>query len=299
MIFYAFSGIIVSMENEKYDAAIIGGGPAGVSAAINLKLLDKKFIWFGESNLSTKGGKAENINNYPGLYGVTGKQLMWAFKNHTELMHISIRDEVITGVYGKGGAFILLAKDKQYEAKTVILCVGAEAAKTAEGESEFVGRGISYCATCDGFLYRGKTIGVYLNEKKYEDEAQFLCSIAKKVYLFPLYQNSGLAPENAEIIVKRPTKFTGSGKIEKVHFNGGERDIDGMFILKSAISPSALVKGLKLEDGAVWVDRKMSTTVSGVFAAGDCTGAPYQYAKAIGEGNVAAHSAVEFLAGLK
>ncbi len=299
MIFLFFSVIIIAMEDIIYDAAIIGGGPAGASAAINLKQLNKKFIWFGESKLSSKGGKAEKITNYPGLYGVTGSQLMWAFKNHTELMNIQITDEVITGVYGKGGAFMLLAKDKQYEAKTVILCVGAEAAKTAEGESEFVGKGISYCATCDGFLYKGKTIGVYLTEKKYEDEAEYLCSLAQKVYLFPLYQDCEIKAENAEHIIKKPVKFTGSGKIERVHFNGGEREIDGMFILKSAISPTALIKGLKTENGAVYVDRKMATSVSGVFAAGDCTGAPYQYAKAVGEGNVAAHSAVEYLADFK
>ncbi len=320
-----------------YDAAIIGGGPAGVSAAINLKLLNKNFIWFGESDLSKRGAKAEKINNYPGLYGVTGAQLMWAFKNHTESMDIKIIDEVITGIYGKGGAFTLLAKDKPYKAKCVILCLGAEAAKTAEGESDFVGKGISYCATCDGFLYRGKTIGVYLNDKKYEEEAAFLCSIAKKVYLFPMYQNCEISAENVEIIYKKPTKFTGTldvgegnfsagsasadgaeggdvssvfgsvggagfgnnDKLARVHFAGGYRDVDGMFILKTAISPAALVKGLDISDGAIYTDKKMATSVDGVFAAGDCTGAPYQYAKAVGEGNVAAHSAVDYLGSLK
>ncbi len=278
-----------------YDIAIIGGGPAGVSAAINAKLLNKTVIWFGETELSKKGALAENVKNYLGLNGVTGKELMWAFKNHAESMGLVPTDEIVTGVYGKGGKFTLLAKDSQYKAKSVIICSGSDSTKTAEGEENYVGRGLSYCATCDGFLYKGKTIGVYLSERKYEPEAQMLCEIAKKVYLFPLYPNCAIKGDNVEIIVKKPVKFTGEGKLERVAFSGGEREVDGMFILKSAISPASLVNGLIIEDGHVKVDRAMRTNIVGVFAAGDCTGRPYQYAKAVGEGNVAAHSAFEYL----
>ncbi len=282
-----------------YDTAIIGGGPAGVSAAINLKLLNKSFIWFGRKQLSEKGGKAELVKNYPGLPDVTGAQLMWALKNHTECMGIEICDEVVTGVYPAGGSFTLLAKEKQYEARTVILCTGADANRSAEGEDEFVGRGISYCATCDGFLYRGKTIGIYLDEKKYEEEARFLCGIARKVYLFPLYRGCDISADNVETIVKKPTAFRGGARLERVVYNGGSREVDGMFILKSALSPAILVHGLEIEDGHVYTDRTMATGTEGVFAAGDCTGRPYQYAKAIGEGNVAAQSAAEYLASRK
>ncbi len=281
-----------------YDIAIIGSGPAGVSAAINCALLNKSIIWFGEANLSTRGAKAEKIKNYPGLYDITGKEYMWALKNHADAMGLTVTDKVVTGVYGKGGKFTLLAKEEQFQAKAVILCTGAEANATCEGEEALVGKGVSYCATCDGFLYRGKTVGIYLNEKKYEEEARFLCNLAQKAYVFPLYKNCELTGENVEIIMKKPRAFVGEGRLQAVRFDGGERQIDGMFMLKSALSPTVLVQKLATDSDGVAVDRHMATNVAGVFAAGDCTGKPHQYAKAIGEGNVAAHSAVEYLATL-
>ncbi len=144
-----------------YDLAIIGGGPAGVSAVINAKILNKSFIWFSSGESSKKVARAELIKNYPALPDVTGKELAAAFKKHTESLGIEAVNEIITGVYPMGNKFTLLAGSKDYEAKAVILCLGVETQKPVDGEERLLGRGVSYCATCDGFLYRGKKIAVY------------------------------------------------------------------------------------------------------------------------------------------
>lgn len=279
-----------------YDIAIIGSGPAGVSAAINAKILNKSFIWFGSHSTSKKVGRAELIKNYPGLPNISGEQLAWVLKNHTESMGIELRQEVVTGIYDTDGKFTLLAGNKDYEAKTVILCLGVEAAKPVEGEEQFLGRGISYCATCDGMLYKGKNIAVVCMDKHFEHEVEFLCEIAHTCAVIPMYRGYEINAQNAEIILKSPVKYSGDMRVREVHFKDGKIAVDGVFILKSAISPATLVHGLGVEDGHIKVNRACATNIPGIFAAGDCTGRPYQYAKAVGEGNIAVHSAVEYLA---
>lgn len=282
-----------------FDVAVIGSGPAGISAAINLKVLGKNFIWFSSRTVSKKVSQAELIKNYPGLPDITGEELSWTFKNHYEGMGIKLTEEVVTGIYETGGKFTVLAKDKQYEAKAVILCLGVEASKPIDGEENFVGRGVSYCATCDGFLYKDKIVAIYCTDKKFEHEIEFLCGLAKTAYVIPMYKDCTIMCTNAHIIQKQPVKLSGDTRLRKIEFKDGAVEADGLFILKGALSPATLVHGLCVEDGHIAVNRDLSTNIAGVFAAGDCTGRPYQYAKAAGEGNVAAHSAVEYLAKLR
>lgn len=281
-----------------YDIAIIGGGPAGVSAALNAKILNKSFIWFASQTSSKKVERAELIKNYPGLPDISGKQLAWVLSNHTESMGIQPCYDVVTGVYQTEGYFTMLAGNKDYQAKTVILCLGVEAVKPIEGEEQFLGRGVSYCATCDGMLYKNKNIAVICTDKRFEHEIEFLCSIAHLCYVFPMYRDYQIKAANAEIVQKVPLKVAGDMRVRELQFKGGKIDVDGVFILKGAISPATLVHGLKVEEGHIAVNRACATNIPGIFAAGDCTGRPYQYAKAVGEGNVAVHSAVEYLANL-
>ena len=275
------------------DCAIIGAGPAGVSAAINLKLLNKSFLWFSSS--PKKVERAELIKNYPAFPEITGKELNKAFEKHIQSLGIELSKDVVNGVYETDGYFTLLVQDRQYEAKTVILCLGVETSKPIEGEEEFLGRGVSYCATCDGFLYKGKKIAVLCTDKQFEHEAEFLAGIAEKAYVIPLYKGYEIKSKNAQIILKKPISVSGDMRVRQVNFKDESLDIDGMFILRGSVSPSTLFKGLKIKDGHIEVKRDCSTNIAGVFAAGDCTGRPYQYAKAVGEGNIAAHSVVEYL----
>lgn len=277
-----------------YDIAIIGGGPAGVSAAINAKLLNRNFIWLSGAR-SKKVERAELINNYPGLPNVTGEELSRAFFAHAESLGVTMQNALVTGIYKTDEGFSLTAGTEVYQSKTVILCTGVVAGKPIKGEEEFLGRGVSYCATCDGFLYKGKNIAVVCFDKSLEHEAEYLCSIAGKAVIVPLYKDCEIKSPNAEILVKPPLEIAGDMRVKKVIFADQSKDIDGVFILRNSISPNTLLHGLKTDGGHIIVDRAMHTNIEGVFAAGDCTGRPYQYAKGVGEGNVALHSAIEYL----
>lgn len=285
------------------DCIIVGSGVAGISAALTLKANGKSFLLFGSSDLSEKIEKAERIRNYPGLSNVTGKEFVQALKAQLAETDIEVKNEKVAGVYAMKDKFIVLTQSQQaYESRTVILACGVESVKQIEGEETFSGRGVSYCATCDGFLYKGKTIAVFCTSKRLEHEIGYLADFARKVYLIPMYKNVEIARENVEIIRKMPVKIDGEERVNKILFAAppaenipAELPVDGVFMLRESVSPAILVGGLETREGHVTVSRDMSTNLKGCFAAGDCTGRPYQYAKAVGEGNVAAHSVSEYV----
>jgi len=279
-----------------YDAAIIGTGPAGVSAALNLKIHNKSFIWIGSKNLSDKITKAERIANYPGFINATGEELNRAFKAQIDAMGIEITEAMVNAVYDMGDHYALNMGADFCEAKTVILTTGVAMKNTLPGEAERVGRGVSYCATCDGALYKGKTVAVVSANARFEHEVKYLAELAEKVYFLPSYKDPGFIAENVETVTARAAAIEGDKKPFTVKLTGGESlTADGVFFLRDSISLATLLPGLKTEDGHIAVDRSMATNLKGVYAAGDCTGRPYQYTKAVGEGNVAAHSVIEYL----
>ena len=281
-----------------FDTAIIGTGPAGISAALTLQALKKKIILFGSGQLSQKIRAAEQIRNYPGLPMVTGAQMQTAFARQLEEMEIPITEKTVTGIYHMGTHYSILCNQEAFDAKTVILCTGVESVKPIEGELEFVGRGVSYCATCDGFLYKGKSIAVLCTTKELEHEISYLADLAEQVTLIPMYKNPQVTGNNIRVIRKMPTAIRGGMKADTLVVGEEEIKVDGIFMLKQAVAPSVLLYGLETEDGHITVDRACRTNLPGCFAAGDCTGRPYQYVKAAGEGNVAAHSANEYLSSL-
>lgn len=281
-----------------YDAAIIGTGPAGVSAALTLKANEKNFIWIGSKAFSDKVGKAERIANYPGLPMVTGAEMNEVFRRQCEERGIAIEDRMVTSIVKFGDHYALTAGSEFYETYTVIFATGVTAVGLLPGEAELVGKGVSYCATCDGFLYKGKTIAVICNAKRFEHEVEFLAQLAEKVYYFPLYKDPGQFPANVELMDERAVKMNAeNGKFASLTLKNGETiPASGVFCLRDSVSLATLLPGLATEQGHIAVDRQMVTNLPGCFAAGDCTGRPYQYVKAAGEGNVAAHSAIEYLA---
>ncbi|OPJ57246.1 NAD(P)/FAD-dependent oxidoreductase [Alkalithermobacter paradoxus] len=279
----------------RYDIAIIGSGPAGLSAAINAKVRNKNIIVFGSSNLSEKITKAPSVDNYLGLYNLTGEELKNVFKHHIEEMDIKITEERINNVYAMGDYFAIMANEKMYEASAVIIATGIEYTKPIKGEEEFVGKGVGYCATCDASLYRGKKVAIVSYNSEGEEEANFLVEIASKVYYIPMYKSEYNINENIEIIKDVPLEVRGDISIDSLVLKKSELDVDGIFFIKNSISPKYLVPGLELEYGHIKVDRNMQTNIKGCFAAGDCIGKPYQYIKAAGEGQVAALNAVSYL----
>ena len=291
------------MEKQVLDCIIVGSGMAGISAALTLQANKKSFLIFGSAELSDKISKAEKIHNYPGFSDVSGKELVSALKSQLLDANIAVVEEKVTGVYALKEKFTLLTDTgKQYEARTVILATGVESIRLIEGEEAFSGRGVSYCATCDGFLYKGKTIAVVCTSKRLEHEIGYLADFAEKVYLIPMYKNVEIERDNIIKIQKMPKSIAGGLRVNRLIFSTtpmegipAELPIDGVFMLRESVSPAVLVGGLNVVDGHVQVDRNMATNLVGCYAAGDCTGRPYQYAKAVGEGNVAAHSASEYV----
>lgn len=280
-----------------YDAAIIGTGPAGLSAALTLKANNKQFLWIGSRNFSDKVERAEKIANYPGLSLVTGKEMNEAFRHQCDELGLEILDKMVNTILPFGDHYAVMAADEFFEAKTVLLATGVISVGTLPGETELLGLGVSYCATCDGNLYRGKTIAVLSTSKRFEHEVTYLSELAAKVYFLPLYKDVGITKENVERLQERIVRLhADSGRLSAVELKNGETiPVSGIFCLRENVSLATLLPNLAQEDGHIAVDRKMATNLPGCFAAGDCTGRPYQYVKAAGEGNVAAHSILEFL----
>lgn len=279
-----------------FDAAIIGSGPAGLSAALNLKLYDKSVIWFGSRELSDKVGKSEMIANYPGISMVSGKALNQAFLEQIDAAGLTIEEKIVTNITPMGSYYMILGGNEIYEAKTVILATGAVSGKGLPGEEKLLGRGVSYCATCDGFFYRGKTIAVYCAAKRFEHEVEYLARIAQKVYLFAPYDGCEVHADNVIRPEKPMRQVLGEERVEGIWLtDGSEIAVDGVFFLRSAVAPAKLLEGLEMDGAHIRVDKNMATSKPGCFAAGDCTGRPYQIATAVGQGNTAAHSVVEYL----
>lgn len=285
--------------NERYDIAIIGSGPAGLSAALNAQIRKKNFVIFGTKSFSPKIGRAPKINNYLGIPNANGEKLGDAFREHINTNGIEITEERVNTVYSMGDYFNIIVKDKTYEAKSVIIATGVEFSRPLEGELEFLGKGVGYCATCDAPLYKGKTVVIVASNEEGEQEANFVSEIAEKVYYVPLYKNEYKLNDDITIVKEKPIKIIGSNKVEKIIFKENEIETDGVFLLKDAIPPTQLVPGLKEKDGHIECDRLMKTNIPGCFAAGDCIGKPYQYIKSAGEGNIASLSAVSYLDGRK
>ena len=280
----------------RYDIAIVGTGPAGLSAAVTAKLRNKNVILFGSSNLSEKVEKAHEIKNYLGIPSVKGEDLANSFKRHLEDMELSITQEIITMVYDMGEYFNLLSKtNEMYEASTVIIASGTNFGKPYKGEKEFLGRGVSYCATCDAPLYKGKDVVVIGTSVEDEEEALYMSEICNKVCYIPLYSERVKLNDKIDVIYDIPVEFVGGFKADKLIMKNGELEADGFFILRQSIAPDTLVPGINLDGNSIEVDRKMATNLNGCFACGDVVGAPYQYIKAAGEGNVAALSEVSYL----
>lgn len=290
----------------RYDIAIIGSGPAGVSAALNAKIRNKSFILFGNDNLSTKLTKAASIDNYLGFPEISGEDLKDRFRQHMDNMEVSITNKRINNIYDMGDYFTLLSGTEMIEASTIILATGVEYTKPIKGEEEFLGRGVSYCATCDAPLYKEKNIAIIGYNDESQEEANFLHEISNKTYFIPMYKSeslmrgSNLLDEGIEVINDRPVEIAGDNLANNIQFrNSDGLDVDGVFVIKDSTSPAALVPGIEIDDRHIKVDAMMKTNIEGCFAAGDCVGRPYSYIKAAGQGQIAALSAVSYLDKLK
>ena len=280
---------------ERYDIAVIGTGPAGLSAAVTATIRNKKVLLLGSKELSAKLERAHEIQNYLGFPAVKGEDLAAAFQKHLNQMGISITEKRINAVYSMGDYFALQSGEEMLEASAVILATGVVQGKPLPGEEELLGRGVSYCATCDAPLYRGKDVAVVGYSPREEAEAAFLSEVCREVLYFPMYKEETNLPGSVRVIREKVSGVENQDGRRIVRTAENSYTVDGVFILREAVSPGQLVPGLPTEGPHVTVNRSMEAGIPGVFACGDLVGTPYQYIKAAGEGNIAALSAVSYL----
>ena len=276
-----------------YDIIVLGSGPAGLSAALGARGRGKSVLVIGNRWQDSPLAKAELVDNYLGMPGVTGAQMLERFTAQAA----EAGAEFVTGRAVSLMAFdgfMVTVGSEYYQGKALILAPGVARAAKYPGESDYLGRGVSYCATCDGMLYRGKDVVVVGRAKDAPHEAAYLQSIGCKVTYVAGKRPDELAADIPFVPGAR-LEVKGEQAVTALVADGKEIPCAGIFILRDAVAPTDLLPELETEKGVIKVDRAMATSVPGVFAAGDCTGAPLQIAKAVGEGHIAALSACEFI----
>ena len=274
------------------DVAVIGAGPAGLSAAINVLQRNKTVEILGRSPKTSLLFAAENVDNYLGMQNVTGEELINSFYNHAIEKGAKIRECKVSQIMPFGEGFMINIGDDIIQAKTIILALGISRGKTIENEENMIGKGVSYCATCDGMLYKNKTVVVIGDSYEAESDDNFLSELCSKVYYLPLYKEEINVNDSVEIIRGKAEKVLGNDVVSGIMIDGKEINCDGIFFIKQSIPLKSLINGLEIKNGSVVVDRDMQTNIKGIFAAGDCTGKPYQISKAVGEGLIAGQNAV-------
>ena len=278
------------------DIAIIGSGPAALSAAVNARQRNKSVCVFGRSLDSSLLFAAEKVDNYLGLPEMSGEEMLNEFYAHAVKQGVEFRECRISQILSMGDSFMVNADNEFIQAKTLILAIGMSKSRGIAGEMDYLGKGVSYCATCDGMLYRNKTVIVVGENEEGEAEANFLADVCASVTYIPLYQPVMNLKENVQVKEGKPKAVLGeNGKVSSLEMDGETLSCDGIFFAKNSTPPESLLFGLQTDGKNIIVNRSMATNLPGVFAAGDCTGTPYQIAKAVGEGLVAALSAAAYI----
>jgi len=281
--------------DEQYDLLIVGGGPAGLSAAINSVIRGCRVMVLDTG--ATKLSQAEKIDNYLGMPGLKGKEIMAGFTEHAIRMGVFLEKGKVTNILPIGNQFMVSYGSRVITAKAVILAVGVNRESSIKGEEEYIGKGLSYCATCDGMLFREKTAVVYGEAEDAPEEANYLAKIGVKViYVSAERRPNELDPD----IAWRRGKIAailGEDVVKSVKISGEnveQIDTEGVFLLRNTMAPQSMVSGVQMQKGYISVDDRKMTNIPGIFACGDCTGPPLQIAKAAGEGLIAGQEAAKY-----
>ncbi len=274
------------------DVIIIGSGPASLSAAINCVQRNKSVLVLGRSLGHSLLFAAEKVDNYLGMPDMDGEEMLNRFHKHALERGVEFKETRVSQILDMGTHYVINAENVFYEAKAIILATGINKSKGIKGEANYLGKGVSYCATCDGMLYKNKNVIVVAENEEGEEEANFLADICQEVTYIPLYQNVEHLKENVKQIKEKPLEVLGTGmKVSDLKLSDQTLSCDGIFFVKNSLPLDSLLYGLEMENKNIKVNRNMETNLPRVYASGDCTGAPYQIAKAVGEGLIAALSA--------
>lgn len=283
-----------------YDVIIVGSGPAGISASLYTKRANLETLI-----ITKKGGTLEKVGNIENYYGLeentTGEKLQQIGEEQAKRLGVEIKEEEVLQVEYDAN-FIVKTLNHVYEARTVILATGTARKKgTIKGIKELEGKGVSYCAICDAFFFKGKDVGVLGSREYALHEAQTLLPVVNSVTMFTNGEEVvEKRVEGIQIEEKKIREIRGIEQIEEIEFEDDtKRKIDGMFIAMGTASSSDLARklGVKLDEKNIHiqVNEKMETNLPGLYACGDCIGGTLQIAKAVYEGMIAGMSVIERL----
>jgi len=293
---------------KKYDLIIIGSGPAGLTAGIYAARYNLDFLILGMIN----GGaisEAHRVCNYTSQNNITGFELTQEIVRHVKELEGDIRQEEVLEITKNGKGFVIVTNKEKYKAKKLILATGREKQKlNAQGEKEFLGKGVSYCATCDAVFYKGKTVAVAGGGNAAVTAALLLAEHAKKVYIIyrkekffraePAWVKQLEKEEKIETVFSSNiTKIYGDKAVEGIELNSDKKlEVDGVFI-EIGFTPNQKIQdslGVEAEEGYIITDKNQKTNVEGVFAAGDSTNNPLkQVITACAEGAIASTTSYE------
>ena len=295
---------------KTYDLIVLGGGPTAIGCAIYAARFALNVLIVGK----TFGGLIATthlVENYPGIVSTSGQGLMDMFKEHMNSLSIPYISDEIRSIEKADDHFILHSFFQKFKAKSVVIATGSERKKLGiPGEEDFAGRGVSYCATCDGPFYKDKIVCVVGGSDSAAKEALFLSQNVKKVYIIYRGEEIRAEPINKKRVEKNHkieiiyrtniVEIKGDNTVKSVIFdNGTEFEIDGVFIEVGSVPNSDIAKhiGIRTNDkGEIIINRKSETNLPGVFAAGDVADAPFkQVITGVAEGVIAAYSAFSYV----
>ncbi len=298
------------MDDITYDVAIIGAGPAGLTSALYCGRANLSVVVFGNM-FDSQMAKAGEVENYPGVGSIKGIDLIEKFNEQIESYKITMIPSNIARIIS-GEQFKLYSDDGEYSSRSVIIATGSKHRElNIPGEKEFIYKGVTYCAICDGALYKDKKVALIGQGDNAAKAALYLAGLCKEVIILtdkpeldaPEYGDKIKTANNVNVITNASiVAIEGSEYVDHIRYQVNEdmqiADVDGVFI-EGGI-PNALLAielGLILDDkGNIKVDRPdQTTTIPGVFAAGDVTGGIHQISKSVGEGASAAVSAINYM----
>ncbi|MCD6274912.1 MAG: FAD-dependent oxidoreductase [Candidatus Aenigmarchaeota archaeon] len=294
----------------EYDLVIIGAGPAGLTAAIYAARYKLNTLVIGEQ-IGGMAAEADEICNFPSHKKIIGIELTKKMREQVENLGVEIINSYVDSIKKIDSQFLVKTNSTEYEAKKIILATGTEKRKLGlKNEDKFLGKGISYCATCDAAFFKNKVVGVVGGSNSALTAALLLSKFANEIYI--IYRKNKFfraEPKWIEEVEKNEKiksifnanviELVGENKLECVKLDNGEKlNVDGLFVEIGSIPSVKLAEelGIELEENHIKVDKKQRTNIEGVFAAGDVTNGPLkQIIVACAQGAIAANSAYEEL----
>ena len=282
-----------------YDVIILGAGPAGVSASLYCKRANKNVLII--YNDSSELLKAQKIDNYYGFEnGISGKDLYETGIKQSQNLGVEIIKQEVIKIEMENGYFNVITEKNSYKSKSVIIAMGSKKnTLKIQGIQEFEGKGISYCAICDGFFYKNKDVAVIGSGNYAISETNDLINIANKITILT---NGEKAPEfradNVEIVTKNIKQISGENRVQEIEFDDNSfLKTDGVFIAQGTAGAADFAKklGIMSQNNNIIVNENMETNIKGIFACGDCTGGLLQVSKAVYEGTKAGLAVIEYL----